>query len=232
MALVKFGGGITQMAGSIAGNVFARNRYGNYVRARTVPTNPNTDRQIVVRAALAFLTTRWSDTLSAAQRAAWDLYASSVVMTNRLGESMHLSGYNHYIRSNSILKRLGLTVVDAGPVVFELPAQDPTFAVTGSEATGNLSAAFDNTMAWSVETGGLLCMFQGSPQNPQRNFFDGPWRLWTAVEGIDPGGAVTPKEAPAVFAITELQRQWVYARILRADGRLSEPFRDDCFIDA
>ncbi|GAI58374.1 unnamed protein product, partial [marine sediment metagenome] len=39
MALVKYGGGITQMSGSIAGNTFARNRYGNYVRSRTKPIN-------------------------------------------------------------------------------------------------------------------------------------------------------------------------------------------------
>ncbi|GAH13494.1 unnamed protein product, partial [marine sediment metagenome] len=50
MSLVKYGGGIVQMSGSIAGNTFARNRYGNYVRARTKPINPNSDRQVVVRA--------------------------------------------------------------------------------------------------------------------------------------------------------------------------------------
>lgn len=232
MALVKFGGGITQMAGSIAGNVFARNRYGNYVRARTKPTNPNTDRQVAVRSALAFLTAAWSSTLTAGNRAAWDQYAANVVMTNRLGESTHLSGYNHFIRSNVQRKMSGHTVIVAGPVIFELPAQDPTYTLTGSEATQQLSNAFDVTMDWAVETGAYIYFYQGSPQNPQRNFFDGPWRQYGWTASIDPGGPVSPELSAAAFPISETQRQWGYARISRADGRLSEPFRNDCFIAA
>ncbi|GAH50296.1 unnamed protein product, partial [marine sediment metagenome] len=45
MALVKLGGGIVQISGSIAGNTFARNRFGNYMRSRTKPVNPNSTRQ-------------------------------------------------------------------------------------------------------------------------------------------------------------------------------------------
>jgi len=232
MALVKYGGGIVQMSGSIAGNTHARNRYGNYVRARTTPINPNTDRQVEVRAIMALLTARWSNTLTAPQRAAWDLYASNVVMTNRLGESVHLTGYNHYIRSNFIAAMVPYPLIDAGPVVFELPAQDPTFAVTASEATQVLTLAYDDTMAWATEDAAYMFFFQGKPQNAQRVFFGGPWRFIGSVGGIDPGGPVEPHAGAAQFAIAELQHQWVYARIMRADGRLSAPFRADTFCAA
>lgn len=232
MALIKFGGGVVQMAGSIGGNTFARNRYGNYARARTKPTNPNSSGQQSVRTAIGTLSTRWAQTLTAVQRTAWGLYGDSVVMKNRLGENIHLTGFNHYIRSNSNLARLSLTIVDDGPTLFELPEKDNTLAIALSETTQNITCTFDNTMDWAVEAGGLLCMFQGSPQNAQRNFFDGPWRLWTAVQGVDPGGPATPKIAPATFSIAEGQRQWLYARILRADGRLSEPFRVDVAVAA
>lgn len=232
MALVKYGGGIIQMSGSIAGTTFARNRSGNYARARTVPTNPNTARQVAIRAAVAELSARWSDTLTALQRAAWNLYGNSVNMSNRIGEVIHLSGYNHYIRSNAISIAHGGTAIDAGPVIFELPAHDPSLAVTGSEATQLVTMTLDETMAWAVETGGLMFFFQGTPQNAQRNFFDGPWRYLGALAGIDPGGPVPPHSYAVPFAIAELQRQWVYARIKRADGRLSEPFRADCFVAA
>lgn len=232
MALVKYGGGIVQMSGSIAGNTFARNAYGNYVRARTKPVNPNTARQQGVRAAIATLTTRWSSTLTAPQRTAWNLYGTSVGMLNHLGETIHLSGFNHYIRSN-VTRETGPTVlVDDGPVIFELPAQDPTLAVTASEATQQLTTTFDNTMDWSVEDGSFLFLFQGIPMNPQRNFFGGPWRFFRYVGGVAPGGAASPDVSAAVFAIAEGQRQWIYARISRADGRLSEPFRADTFTAA
>jgi len=232
MALIKFGGGVVQMTGSIAGSTFARNRYGNYARARTKPTNPNTAGQQVVRATLSELTTRWAQTLTAGQRTAWNLYGSSVTMKNRLGEAIFLTGFNHYIRSNSIPVRLGLTPVDDGPVIYELPEADPAFAITISEATQNITATYDDTLAWATETGGLLCMFQGSPQNAQRNFFAGPWLLWTAVQGVDAAPPASPKIAPAVFAVAEGQHVWCYARILMADGRLSEPFRNDILVAA
>ena len=135
MALVKFGGCVIQMSGSIAGNTFARNRYGNYVRARTKPVNPNSALQQQVRNAMADLTTRWSSVLTAVQRTAWNLYASNTPMTNRLGETVNLTGFNHYIRSNSLLLRCALSLVGAGPSTFELPAQDGLFAISISEAT-------------------------------------------------------------------------------------------------
>lgn len=232
MALVKFGGGITQMTGSIGGTTFARNRYGNYARARTKPTNPNTALQQGVRASLTFLTERWAQTLTAAQRTAWNLYGSNVVMTNKLGESMNLSGFNHYVRSNMVRKQTGSAIIDAGPVVFELPETDPTYAITATEAAQTVDNAFDITLPWAVEDGAMIFWFQGQPQNAQRNFFAGPWRISGRQLGADPGPIVSPHTRPAVFAIAELQHLWGYARISRADGRLSTPFRDDVFVAA
>lgn len=230
MALVKYGAGIIQMSGSVAGSTFARNRYGNYVRARTVPTNPNTSYQQKVRNSMSLLTSRWSQTLSAAQRTAWNLYASNVVMKNRLGEACYLSGFNHYIRSNMILSQSDFSLVDDGPVIFELPAQDPTMAILASETDEEIEIEFDNLMDWANETGAYFVIFQGMPQNAQRNFFAGPWRLLGYIPGNDITPPTSPASAPVVFAIFQGQRQWIYARIIRKDGRLSEPFRADCIV--
>lgn len=232
MALVKYGGGIIQMSGSIAGNTYARNRYGNYARARTKPVNPNTARQDEIRAAMAFITERWAQTLDDAKRTAWNLYGSSVAMKNRLGETVFMTGFNHYVRSNVFRQAGGFALVDDGPVVFELPAQDNTLAVTGSEADQELTCSFNTLLDWCTEALAYIWFFQGKPQNAQRNFFDGPWRYLHGVGGVANGGAVSPKVCPVKFAIAELQRQWIYARISRADGRLSEPFRADCFCAA
>lgn len=232
MALVKFGGGVIQMSGSVAGNTFARNRYGNYARAKTSPINPNTARQVAVRSAVSALAVRWSATLTAAQRTAWNLYADSVNMTNRLGETIQLSGFNHFVRSNSWLERFGLTRVDAGPTTFELPQADPTFAITASAATQIVSYAFDTALAWANEDDGWLILEMGQPQNAQRNFFGGPWRYVAAAAGAAAGPPVSPAAPASPFAFAEGQHLWAYARILRADGRLSSPFRDDVYAAA
>jgi len=225
MALVRYGGGIIQMSGSIGGNVYARNRYGNYVRARTVPTNPNTAGQQEVRAAIAWLTEHWSSTLSAAQRTAWNLYAASVPMLNKLGEVVHLSGFNHFVRAHAARKRHADLVIVAGPTTFELPEHDPLFAFTSSEATNDITVVYDDTEEWCDLDDAHLYIYVGSPQNPQRNFFDGPWKYGDKVDGDLASPPSSPATVASPFVLTEGQALWCYARIAMDDGRLSEPFR-------
>lgn len=229
MALVKYGGGIVQMSGSIAGNTFARNRYGNYVRSRTKPTNPNTAKQVLVRAIVQTLTARWSQTLNAAQRAAWNLYGSSVAMKNKLGETVFLTGFNHYIRSNHWFARMSRTLVDDGPVVFELPETDPTMSVSVSEATQQVTMTFDDGLPWCSEDDAMLVILQSQGQNPQRNFFGGPWTGRSAKVGAAGVPVTSPLDYASITVVSELQRVWVKFRILRADGRLSEPFTANTF---
>jgi len=232
MALIKYGGGIVQMSGSIAGNTYARNRYGNYARARTKPTNPRTSLQTAVRNAMSDITTRWSQTASAAHRTAWNLYGNSVTMKNKLGENTNMSGFNQYVRSNVPRLQAGLTPVDAGPTVFELPQGDGTFAIAISAATQLITITFDDTAPWCDLDGAAMYIYMGSPQNPQRNFFAGPWRLADIIEG----SSVTPPASTETVACptvgTAGQRVWCYARIQLADGRISEPFTADCLVAA
>jgi len=232
MGLVRFGAGIVQISGSIAGDVHARNRFGNYIRPRTIPTNPNTALQQSTRAALAALTERWSETLTAAQRTAWNLYGTSVAMTNRLGETIYLTGFNHYIRSNLFLQRYGITVIDAGPTTFTLPDQDPALSIAASEATQQATVTFDDTMAWASEDNAYMTVLCGQPQNPQRNFFKGPWKGIRYLSGNAGAPLASPLPIGFLYVITQGQRVWVQCRIYRADGRVSQTFGADCIVGA
>lgn len=229
---VKFGSTITDGRGSIAGVTYSRNHYGAYLRARTTPINPNSTGQQAVRSALAQLSTKWSTTLTAVQRTAWELYASNVAMLDKMGATMYLTGYNHYIRSNVEYQRIFGASIDDGPVIFELPGQDGTFAITASEATQFITVVHDTLMPWAAENGAAMLMYQGVPQNAQRNFFGGPWEYFANIPGILGAPAGSPSDHAAVKVMTEGQHQWCYARIIRADGRLSEPFRADTFCAA
>lgn len=224
MALVKHGGGIVQISGSIAGQTHARNRFGNYIRPRTKPVNPNSDAQSNVRESLSFLTELWHSGLTPAQRIAWNTYAASIAMKNRLGETMYLTGFNHFVRSNVELKRHALTVVEDGPTELALPEKDPTYAVTGSAATQKLSVVFDNALGWANETEGHLMVYMGTPQLLTRNFFNGPWRYADKVDGDDETPPTSPAEMDPPFTLVEGQKVFMYARIVRADGRLSQVF--------
>lgn len=224
--LVKYGGGLVGASGSIAGNTAARNRYGNYWRARTTPVNPQSDRQSTARARVALLVQEWNNTLTQAQRTAWGSYADSVGWINALGEVVHLSGFNMFVRSNMARLYCGTTIVAAGPTTMSLPPQDPVFAIAINGTLNQITITFDDTLPWCTEDDAFLEVHLGTPQNPSRTFFNGPWRKNSHHAGVDPGGIASPQGPFGIGSWTYAtgQRVWGKARIVRADGRISTEF--------
>lgn len=221
MALIRFAEG-QQRSGSVGGTVFSHNRFGAYIRARSVPVNPNTDRQVVVRNATRSLTIAWNNTLTEAQRLAWDTYGAAVPWTNKFGDVVTLPGLNHYVRSNVPRLQSGFARIDAAPVLFTLAAAELGLVVTASEGTQLASVVFDDTQAWCSEDDAHQFVFAGIPQNTGIKFFGGPYRLAGTIDG----DSVTPPTSPQTFTwpwpIAADQRLWTRTRIGRADGRLSE----------
>lgn len=231
MALVKFGGGITQMSGSIAGNVHARNRFGNYIRPRTKPVNPKSSRQMGARILVMMLAEQWRESpMTDAIRTAWGTYAAAIGWLNKLGETVTLTGFNHFIRSNAALITAGGSLVTAAPTVLGLPPADPTFACTGSAATNLISVVFDTNFDWVGEDSAYFSVEQGQPQSSSRNFFGGPYRWGGSEEGDSVAPPTSPFTFTAPFTLVEGQKVWCRARIIRADARCSTQFGADPFI--
>lgn len=230
MSLVKFGAGVVQMSGSIAGTCFARNSAGNYARARTKPVNPSSSLQVARRTTMAYWTEYWHETLSAANRTGWASYASYVSMKNRLGESIKLSGFNHFVRVNTFRHTIGQSACPNAPTVLSLPDQDPSFAITASVATQLITVAFNDTLPWGDIVASAMGVFMGRPQLVTRNFFKGPWQYGGSIAG----NAVSPQTFAAPMLLVLGQRIWCYARIATGptDSRLSEKFTDDCIVAA
>jgi len=228
MALVKYGGGIVQMSGSIAGSVHARNRFGNYTRARTKPVNPKSSRQTGARTVIMFLAEQWRESpMTDAIRTAWQTYADSVSWQNKLGENVSLTGFNMFMRGNAARLRAGLTLVTEAPTDLGLPAGDPVLAVSASAATQLVTVTFDDTLPWCDEDGAGMLLDMGLPQNPTRNFFGGPWRYASVLEGDGVAPPTSTETFTAPWTLIESQKIWVRASILKADGRMSTKFEAD-----
>lgn len=222
MALVKYGAGIIQMSGSIAGNVHARNRFGNYVRPRTKPVNPNSIRQEAARAIVSYLAEYWHQDLDDVQRNLWDVYAAAVAMKNRLGETIHLTGFNHFIRTNAAQKAIGETELDAAPTVLSLPEKDTELVVSEEDIAAQTFTFTCNVAGW-VPNGDpkfAILIYQGQPQLASRNFFGGPWRFMDVIDATE--GAAGTGTLDAAFAFALGQKVWFNARIITVSGRLSE----------
>lgn len=221
MALVVLPEG-TQISGSIGGTVYSRNRFGAYKRSRSVPVNPNTDRQVAVRNSVRSLTIAWQNELTTILRAAWEVYASNIVWKNKLGQDVVLTGLNHYVRSNTPRLLASLARLDVAPTIFNLGVAELGLAAAASAATQEVSMTFLDTQAWADEDGAFEAPSLGLPQNASVAFFGGPYRLTDPVLG----SSTTPPTSPVVldspFVFAEGQRLWLRTRIGRADGRLSE----------
>lgn len=232
--LVKYGDLVTDARGSMAGNTHARNRFGNYIRARTTPVNPRSSRQMAARVAIMMLAEQWRESpMTDVIRGAWETYAGSVDWNNKLGETVTLTGFNHFIRSNAALIRAGATIVTAGPTDLGLPAGDPAFAISNASAAGNdFDMAFDDGFDWCDEDDGYLILDIGQPQNATRNYFNGPWRFNFAHRGNLAAPPVSPQVGvpSAAWTLIEGQKLWARASIIREDARMSTKFQCAPFI--
>lgn len=216
----------TDLSGSLAGITASHNRGGPYFRNRAIPTDPGTSFQLVVRQAVSDLTSLWYNTLTAAQRAAWDLYALNVPLPDALGNPRNVGGLAMYIRSNVPRLNMGQSRIDDGPVIFNLGDYTAPSMGVPTEAGQTYDLTFTPADDWANEDDAFLIVQTSRPYNASINFFKGPYRLTTAVSG----NSVVPPVSPAVisppFPFVAGQRLFGEFKVSRADGRLSALFRD------
>jgi len=225
MALIKYGGGIIQQSGSMAGNTYARNRFGNYVRARTKPINPKSSRQSAARINMMYLAEQWRETpMTNEIREGWEIYAQSVSWLNKLGEAVKLTGFNMFMRANAALLTCGGAIVTAAPTDLGLPTADPTFAFVADVSEQELQITFDDTAAWCDLDLAYLMVEMGVPQNPTRNFFGGPWRYAGNIAGSTVTPPTTADPVTPAWPIILGQKIWCRASLIMPDGRMSTKF--------
>jgi hypothetical protein len=209
----------TELSGSIGGMTASHNRGGYYLRARVIPSNPNTNPQAEVRSTLADLVAEWF-TLTAAQRTAWTNYAEAVELPDKLGGTHVVSGLNMYIRTNTLSKQVLGTFNPTAPTIFNLgEGAAATFSV--SAATQLISIAFDAGDAWCDEDGTALVIFASRPLNKTVNFFRGPYRYASNVPGSSSIPPTSPTTLSVPFPVVLAQRIGIRSRIIRADGRVT-----------
>lgn len=213
-------------SGSMGGCTFSRNRSGSYIRNRSLPVNPQSSFQTIVRGALATLVARWTSVLTAAQRSGWDTWAQNTPQTDALGNPIIITGQNAYIMMN--VPRIQLapaaSVIDTAPVIYANAVLTPPTIVSATASTDVLSVGFTNTDLWATAAGGFLLVYAGRPQNLSKNFFAGPYRLMGAIAGAGtPPTSPQPITSTFVFAASQL----IHARFraVNADGRISTTWK-------
>lgn len=216
----------TAISGSVGGVTGSHNRGGQYLRARTVPTDPSSPRQDVMRAAVSTLTSRWRDTLTDGQRQAWSNYAANTPLLSPLGDSRDVGGLPMYVRGNAVRLQIGEAVIDTAPTS-GLPSLTPPTNVTATAATrvltGDLAAD-----AWTGEADSFLVAYLSRGLSQSINFWKGPYRLSQSAEGnatpIVNFNLSWAASWPSSVIVAG-QKVALKFRVVDAQGRLSAPVR-------
>lgn len=212
---------ITAGSGSMGGLTLSHNRGGMYIRSRVVPTNPNTGPQGVVRAAMAYLTNRWANTLTQVQRDGWDTYAENVPLPGPLGDPRNVGGLGMYVRSNLPAVAFSIAIVDDAPIIFDTSGFTPVTAPTATDAGDLLGFNFTDTDDWANEDGALMLVFGSRPQNPAINYFTGPYQQSGGISGNSIAPPASPYSGANAFPFAAGQRVFFRVVVRRVDGRYS-----------
>ncbi len=103
------------LSGKVAGSVFQRNKYGRFVRNKTIPTNPQTVSQQEVRLNVSDLSKTWG-TLTEAQRQNWIAEAQNYPLTKK-GRTYTLAGYMYFMMLNRNLQEIDQPVITDCPPI-------------------------------------------------------------------------------------------------------------------
>lgn len=229
-ALIKTGGGISEIRGSIGGTVFSRGRYGAIARNRSIPVQPNSQRQIISRLIFGYAMELWRS-MTDAQRESWNTYAAGVAMVNRIGETMYLSGQNQFLRTNTARLGFSQPEVLTAPAILNLGETDPGASVTGVSVDAanneiNTSILITEGLAPYIGATNGVGVYVSAPSNPSTYYYGGNMIKLLYIPGSTSPGLQSPLEnstTPTQTIPWQVGQQvWLGLRWFMADGRVTQ----------
>ena len=142
MARVKFSPIVTDIAGSVGGVTFQRNKFGNTMRSKPLPLNPATSAQYNVRKNIVIIQKAWY-ALTAAQRLQWNRFVDFSGQATINDKSKKLTGYTLYLKYQSLvlLARRPLLTTITYSLMPALPAIEEI-----ESGVGHFMIKFDGTV--------------------------------------------------------------------------------------
>jgi hypothetical protein len=221
---------LSQASGKFGGLVAAHNKGGMYLRARSMPTNPASPLQAIIRGIMNQCSQAWVETLTPSERLGWETYAANVPLIDKLGESRPISGIAMFNRCNAVRLQTGGGIIKTAPTIFDLGTYTPP-TLAANAADDDLEVTFTATDEWALEAGAQMAVFCSTMQNSSINFFKSPYRYLGRILGATPA-PTSPAALPLPFAAVEDNRLFARIVILRNDGRVSLPWFGQCDIEA
>lgn len=162
MAKIRTGAIVQQISGSVAGNTFSHNRFGAYIRARSIPITNTSSYALAAKAFLSTASAAWGG-LTPAQQLAWRSWADNNPIIDTLGEKRILTGQMAYVQIQARVLQNGDTLLTAPPVS---PSPEGLLTLGGT---------------YDIGAGTFTLTFTPTPLGAGLS-------LWTRVAVVDSGG--------------------------------------------
>lgn len=202
-------------SGSYGGVTSSRNRYGQYVRNRATPVNPNSTAQGTVRNRLSVNSAAWR-ALTDGQRAGWTDLGISMTRTDSLGQTYSLTGFQAYCSVNNNNNAAGNAVVSAAPAL-----TTPSGLLTATITLTN--AAFSVAYTTTPLAAGVRLFSYVSPQRSAGRAFENDFRLLAVSAAAAASPAVLLTAYTAKFGVPITGNRIFMSFALYSAGFLSGP---------
>lgn len=204
-------------SGSYQGLTASRNRFGQYMRTRAIPVNPNSTQQGVMRGRLGGNSAAYR-ALTPEQRAGWAGLGLMMVRTDSLGQSYTLQSSQAYNSVNNVRQNCGLTPVGNAPAL-ETPVTLLTYTLTLTAIA--LSLAYTATPLTAAH---YLLVYAG-PQRSAGRGFEGDVRLLKVSTAAQASPLVALSEYTAKFGVPIVGNRIFFTLVTATLGFKSAPTR-------
>lgn len=158
----------------------------NVIRARAMPTNPQTPAQTYARNLITVLSMTWETDLTDAQRMGWGTYAFNSPLTTSWNTPKYINGYSHFLRSNRPRPQFGLPLAIDAPTDYGLATHTTPRSWVSADAT-QLLVAIAPSDVWASNDGGYLMLWYSRPTSPTRTRPTETYKPLASIAGATAG---------------------------------------------
>lgn len=206
------------LSGKVGTVVYSHNRHGPYSYVQPTRSNPNTNRQQVVRG-LMFTASRYWWVIPPAWRVAWENYANNMPRPNRLGHSHRLTGFQQFIGCLLTRSSVGQIFPPQAPVDFTRAGlTTPTYA---PYLGAFIIATYALQDPWRSHDQGAIVLQSSPPQTANVNAWHGVYRRIGATIGSSSSPPTTGFFQPAWPPVSGKRWIFIRARCVQGDNQTS-----------
>jgi hypothetical protein len=120
-----------------------------------------------------------------AKQAAWKTYAQNTPVQNRVGDTIHLSGFAQYMKLNGLRTFLGSAVQYDAPLVYGVAPAVTQFVFTAEASDNGITVT--EFAGGSLDADANYGLWISNPIGTGQEFYKGPWNYLGNADGTTIG---------------------------------------------